>query len=86
MSATPDTDWEFCRLSLQRFYEVWSEPRELDQPGHLKYAPRTDYEDFQPGTDVYTAKVEQKVAVTPITLDMTANLDFGALRKKFEGK
>ncbi|MBN2045750.1 MAG: 5'/3'-nucleotidase SurE [Anaerolineales bacterium] len=85
MDATPDTEWAFCRLSLQRFYKLWAEPRDLDRPGFLHFAPRTDFDTFKPGTDVYTAKVEHKVAVTPITLDMTARVDFEALRKDFEG-
>ncbi len=32
---------------------------------------------------MYVTKVEHKVAVTPITLDMTANVDFDQLRKQF---
>jgi 5'-nucleotidase len=83
-SATPETEWSFCRLGMQRFYKLWAEPRDTGEPGSLNYAPRTDYENFEPGTDVYVTKMEQKVAVTPITLDMTANLDFGKLRSQFE--
>ena len=84
VAATPETDWAICRQAQQRYYRSWAVPRDIREPGYLHYAPRTDFENFEPGTDVYVAKVEHKVAVTPITLDMTARVDFDQLRKKFE--
>lgn len=75
--ATPDTPWKLTRLSLDRYYYVYDSGREdWEQPHQISYAVRDDLEKFDPNSDVYVVVHERKVSVTPLTLDMTANLPF----------
>ena len=83
--ATPETEWKFCRMSVEPFYRTFSEgPRDWDQPYKLNYSIRDDFENFKPGTDLYVALVERKVAVTPMTLDMTAPVSFEKIRAQLD--
>ena len=83
--ATPETEWAFCRMSVERFYMSFSDgKRDWDQPYRLRYAVRDDLENFTPGTDLYVTLVERKVAVTPMTLDMTAPVSFEELRSRLK--
>ena len=81
--ATPETPWELARLSLDPFYVATSEKqRDWNQPHTLGFYTRTDIENFTPGTDTYVTLAEQKVAVTPLTLDMTAPVSFDQMQKQ----
>ena len=83
--ATEQTPWKLSRLSQERFYVTEAKPNiDWDQPDRLHYYPRTDYENFPEGTDVYVTLHERKVAVTPLSLDMTANVSFEELRRQME--
>ncbi len=79
--ATIETEWKLARLDLDRYYVATSEKREdWSKPHNLGFYARTDFENFTPGTDSYVTLVERKVAVTPMTLDMTARVDFDQFR------
>ncbi len=83
--ATPETEWELCRMSTERFYHIIpGDQRDWDQPHKLDYDMREDTDNFTPGTDLYVAKIERKVAVTPLTLDMTAPVSFDHMRSQLE--
>ena len=83
--ATPETEWAFSRLSTEPFYRSTSDgPRDWDQPHKLGYYVRNDLENFTPGTDLYVTLVERKVAVTPMTLDMTAPVAFDEIRAQLK--
>lgn len=83
--ATRETEWKFCRMSVEPFYQSFSEgPRDWDQPYKLNYSTREDFENFEPGTDLYVTLVERKVAVTPMTLDMTAPVAFEKIREQLK--
>lgn len=83
--ATRETKWELCRQSVERFYHTLpGKKRDWDQPYKLDYVIRDDSENFTPGTDLYVTKIERKVAVTPLTLDMTASGSFENMRSQFE--
>lgn len=87
--ATRETGWMLARLDIDRYYVATSEKREdWSKPHQLGFYARTDFENFTPGTDSYITLVERKVAVTPMTLDMTAPVDFDKyqheLRKQLE--
>ncbi|MCL4258147.1 MAG: hypothetical protein KJZ53_06410, partial [Anaerolineales bacterium] len=80
--ASIHTEWEMTRLSRMRFYAATAPQRKSwNEPGSTGYAEPTDTSIFAPGTDVHATLIEGKVAVTPISLDMTAHVDFAALEK-----
>ena len=78
--ATPDTPWELTRLSRRRYYEAIPPERESwEVPGRVGYQLAGDPHDDEPDTDVYAVRVERVVSVTPLSLDMTARVDFREL-------
>lgn len=82
-SATVKTEWELTKLSPLRFYAATTPQRKSwSEPGSPGYAEPTDTSSFAPGTDVYTVMVENKVAVTPLTLDMTSRVPFDQLEQQ----
>lgn len=83
--ATPDTPWKITRQERQRYYDpVPPKPRPWGTPGQVGYRRREDVT-FTPGTDAYTLLVERLVSVTPLSLDLTARVDFSALQKYLDG-
>lgn len=79
--ATAETDWTIARLALPRFYlPTAPERNSWDEPGPTGYERRPDLTVFEAGTDVHEVLVNRKVAVTPISLDMTAEVDFQTLK------
>lgn len=80
--ATPETAWEWTRLSMQRYY-VPSKPSRSswDVPETVGYEIQMDFESEPTNSDIYTLMHKHKVSVTPLSLDMTANVD----EKKLEG-
>ncbi len=79
--ATPETPWKITRQERKRYYDpVPPKPRPWGTPGQVGYRRREDVT-FTPGTDVYALLVERVVAVTPLSLDLTARVDFGVLRQ-----
>ena len=81
--ASIKTPWELTRLSRLRFYAATAPQRKSwTEPGSTGYAEPQDANAFAPGTDVHATLVEGKVAVTPLSLDMTSRVKFDALEKK----
>ncbi len=81
--ARPQTSWQLARLSLDRYYIATSEERrDWEQPHKLGFYARTDYENFERDTDAYICLAERKVAVTPLTLDMTDRVPFSQLQEE----
>jgi len=78
--ATPETGITITRLARKRYNPTVEE--RVDPRGHPYYwivGRRTT--EFEPGTDAYALKVERKVSVTPINIDMTTRVDFGDLQR-----
>jgi len=85
--ATPETEWEVSRLSRLRYYVPTPAKRaSWDEPGPIGYTHDNNLPHEQEGTDVYVLRTKQKIAVTPINLDMTARVDFGELEKHLRGQ
>jgi 5'-nucleotidase len=81
--ATKETPWKLTRLSQERFYLPGeTTQRDWDKPHHLDFNIRLDIDNFPPDSDVYAVMVERKIAVTPLTLDMTANVPFDELEQE----
>ncbi|WP_048151863.1 5'/3'-nucleotidase SurE [Palaeococcus ferrophilus] len=76
--ATPETPMELTRLARKRYCPTIEE--RVDPRGHSYYwIVGRKRREFEPGTDAYALKVERKVSVTPINIDMTAGVDLRKL-------
>ncbi len=81
--ATPETPIAITRLA-KRSYSPTIEER-IDPRGYPYYwIVGRKCEKFEPGTDTYALKVERKVSVTPINIDMTARVDFNVVKGRLE--
>jgi len=75
--ATPETRWEWTRLSTRRYYQPTRPERaSWDVPGRVGYDMTHDLETELEGTDVYTLLKKRLISATPLTLDLTARVDF----------
>ncbi len=82
--ATEETGIAITRLARKRYCPTIEE--RIDPRGHPYYwIVGRRKRDFEPGTDAYALKVERKVSVTPINIDMTARVDFGSVMKILNG-
>jgi 5'-nucleotidase len=81
--ATPDTPWELTRLSRQRYYQpVKPERASWDQPATVGYREAGRLDDEPHDTDVYVLRRRRRVAVTPLSLDLTARVDLDEFEKR----
>ncbi|ADT83584.1 5'/3'-nucleotidase SurE [Thermococcus barophilus] len=79
--ADESTPIEITRLA-RRMYQPSVEER-IDPKGTPYYwivGTQCPRDVLEPGTDMYAVKVERKVSVTPINIDMTADVDLKYLR------
>lgn len=80
--ATAETGWRLTPLSRSRYYFPRRPQREqLDSPAPLDYEVADDASMFDPDSDAHVLRVERKVAVTPVSLDMTSRVDLKALEQ-----
>ena len=78
--ATEETGITITRLARKRYCPTVEE--RIDPKGNPYYwIVGRLVDEFEPGTDAYALKVERKVSVTPINIDMTAGVDFGELAR-----
>ncbi|WP_297490690.1 5'/3'-nucleotidase SurE [Thermococcus sp.] len=76
--ATSETPLAITRLARKRYCPSVEE--RIDPKGNPYYwIVGRLVKNFEPGTDAYALKVERKVSVTPVNIDMTAGVDFGLL-------
>lgn len=81
--ANEDTPIEIARLATRRYY-LPSKPNRTawSEPGSCGYVLEPDVAAYPEDSDVYVTKVKGHVALTPMTLDMTANIDFNKLKEQ----
>jgi len=78
--ATPETPWRLTRLSRSQYYVPQSPEREfLDESVRVDFEIQFDEDKLEPDSDVYAVRVAREVSVTPLSLDMTARVDFDDL-------
>jgi len=80
-TATPETPWQLTRLSRQRYF-LPLEPDRENGDGRPGYTVLSDPHLVEPDSDVWALRVARVVSVTPLSLDMTARADFGALEEQ----
>jgi 5'-nucleotidase len=79
-TATPHTPWRVTRLSRQRYYEPIAPQRSSwEVPGKVGYRNGASLVNEPEDTDVYVLRKQRQVSVTPLSLDMTARVDFSEL-------
>lgn len=79
-NATLETPWQMTRLSVGRHYGYNIKPRaDLSQPAKVQYFALDNPEAHLADSDVAVFR-DKRVAVTPMSLDMTSRIDL----QKFE--
>lgn len=74
-NATTETPWQVVRLGEHRYFVPRSRRSEsLEAPGPVDYAIQVSPDEVGTDTDIYAMRFEQKVAVTPLSLDMTSRV------------
>jgi 5'-nucleotidase len=81
--ATPNTGWHITRLAHHRYYApqvvrtgTWEEPG-----GYIGGTMGVAKDEVEPGTDAYMLAFNRCVAVTPLSLDMTARINLENFEK-----
>ncbi len=79
--ATPETPWVLTRVARQRYYDpVVPKRASWDEPASVGYRRREGVA-YEPGSDVHALLVKRVVSVTPLSLDLTARVDFDSLQQ-----
>ncbi len=74
--ATPSTDWRLTRLSRHRYFSPLPPDRAKGQ-GRPGYKIIDTPQQTEPDSDIWALDVDHLVSVTPLSLDLTAQVDFG---------
>jgi 5'-nucleotidase len=80
--ATLQTPWRVGRLSRRRYY--WPVPPQRtswDVPGIISYREHAELDLEPEDSDVSILRVRREISVVPLSLDMTARVDFENLDK-----
>ena len=84
--ATVETPWEIARLTRQRYYEALKPNRaSWDVAATVDYREAMRFEDEPEDTDAYVVRKKRRVAVTPLSLDLTSRVDLPTLEKFMRG-
>jgi 5'-nucleotidase len=84
--ARPDTEWELARLSRQRYFRPLASNRtSWSAPGPINYELAVRLDTEPRGTDVDVLLRKKRVAVVPLCLDFTAQVDFKDLDHRLRG-
>jgi 5'-nucleotidase len=85
--ATPKTAWKLTRVSRQRYFHPAPPQRSSwDVPARVGYTARGDYKHDPQDTDVYALRIDRKVSVTPLSLDLTSRIDLSEYEKSLRGE
>lgn len=85
LTATPQTEWKLTRLSHRRYFiPVIEQVGSESQSGVIGSRYDVKMGDDSPDTDIQTLLIQHKVAVTPLSLDMTARVDLADLESKLK--
>lgn len=78
--ASTDTPYRWTRISRQRyFYPVVPHRRRPSDPGPMGYETRVDQATLEHDSDVQAVIIDKVVSITPVTVDLTAHVDFQKL-------
>jgi 5'-nucleotidase len=77
--ATIDTPWKVTKLAKIRYFKPFVQ-REGDQAKINSHTVKNN--EIPPDSDMYTIRIEKKVAVVPISLDLTSRVELSMLDQK----
>jgi 5'-nucleotidase len=83
--ATTDTDWWLTRLLRRCYFQPLPADR-ANGEGRPGYRLLVDPGQAELDSDVYAVLVDRVVSVTPLSLDLTARVDLGALHACLRGE
>lgn len=76
--ATAQTPWQVTRLARQPYYEpIVSGRKSWLEPGPIGYREAANLGQEPEDSDVYVMRVKRLISVTPLSLDLTAQVNFG---------
>jgi 5'-nucleotidase len=79
-NATLQTPWQVTRLARQRYYIAVAPKRSSwEERGPVDYEEAAVLDSEAEDSDVYVLRVKRQVSLTPLSLDMTARVDFGQM-------
>jgi len=86
LNATPRTAWRITRQSRHRYYIPYT-LREggLEERGSITTQIKVHPHEVEPDSDVQAIQFEQVVSVTPLSVDLTARVDFESLAARLSG-
>jgi 5'-nucleotidase len=80
VEATPQTAWKLVRQSRQRYYNPYLVRTDgWNEPGYVSARIQVERGEVEPDSDVYALLYEKIVAVTPLSVDLTARVNWAAL-------
>lgn len=83
-TATPETPWQLTRVSRCRyFYSVT--PDRTNGQGRPAYRRMEEFSQVERDSDIWALRVARVVSVSPLSLDLTARADWGALEERMRG-
>lgn len=84
-NATPDTPWQLTRLARQRYFVPVARS---NTPGEEQagYRVMDHPERAEIGSDIWCLHHARQVSVTPLSVDLTARVDFGALEEQLRSR
>jgi 5'-nucleotidase len=78
--ATEATAWQVTRIARQQYYvPIPPKRKSWVEPGGLDYVEKALLGDEYKGSDAYVLRVQREVSVTPLSLDLTARVDFAVM-------
>jgi 5'-nucleotidase len=78
--TTAETPWRWTRVSKRRyFYPVPPQRQSLDERARMGFVAHVDPALVEPDSDIYAVAVDKVISVTPLSNDLTANVDGMAL-------
>ncbi|MBN2472586.1 MAG: 5'/3'-nucleotidase SurE [Anaerolineae bacterium] len=84
--ATPETPWKVTRLAKVRYYKPYV-IRQGKMEGEARITSHILADDeIPPDNDIHTVRIEKKVAVIPISLDLTSRVSLDSLENLLRGQ
>lgn len=83
--ATPRTPWQLTRLSRRRYF-VPLTLEEVERTGGAGYRVMDNPAETEVGSDIWCLHYARQVSITPLSLDITSRVDFGALDEHLRGE
>lgn len=85
--ALETTEWRMTRLSRQKYYVPVVSPRaQIEDPANIQFEIEFDRDKLELDSDVYALRIDRKVSVTPLSLDITSRVDFTELENLLKAK